>query len=659
MNIPVLRSDFHSAIQAMQLPLMALMLASTLQFAFGESRDAGNGFHDLGVTAPISNHRGVVATVDGAGRNVLLTWLMDHRGGYELLLIDAQTGKTEQFPIPFANVKEDSPYAALLSSANKFYTHFGDYFVEFDPAKRAYTFSSKTTPQMSMGMTEDDNGVVWSVSYPQSGLVSYNTKTREFKDYGQVYVQNWPQYQRYVAADDAGWIYFAVGETASQIVAFDPASGKATPMLKEEQRTKGTAYVYRDMDGKVYGQAHHGSDGDWFELYKGSIKNVGKQSPNHPKKIITGNQALFHSTFPDGTTVKTADLTERRLIVEDPKTSAVKEVPFDYTSEGAIIMSVAAAANGTISGGTAFPMRFFSFDPKADTLVNRAAYGQWNTVAAQGDRFFVGGYPGGFMLEWDPSKPLVSTVKDKPDCNPAFLMQASPAIHRPHCLLPLENGKTVIMGGTPEYGYTGGGLLFWDRENRTHVLLTDKDLIPDQSAMSMVPLPNGKLLVGSTTMPGTGGEKKAKEAEMCILDLASKKIDWHAVLLPGVQDYTDLYCAPNGQIYGIADTKLFFVFDPVKREVIYKHDIKPELGETVSQQGPRVLITGPNNSVYLLLEKGIAKVSPDGYKISLVAKSPAKIDAGGDYLNGYLYFGCGSHLYSYQLKQDTPKAGGN
>ena len=102
---------------------------------------------------------------------------------------------------------------------NKFYTHFNSHFVEFDPQKRAFTFHHETAPRMAMGMTEDDRGVIWSVTYPQSGVVSFDPKTREFKDYGHVYAQNWNQYPRAIAADDAGWIYFGIGNTSSQIIA--------------------------------------------------------------------------------------------------------------------------------------------------------------------------------------------------------------------------------------------------------------------------------------------------------------------------------------------------------------------------------------------------------------------------------------------------------
>ena len=72
----------------------------------------GNGFYHHGVATPVSNHRGTAATVDGNGRNVVLVWLYDHRGGYALLMVDAETGDTEQFPMPY-DQKRDLPGNSL------------------------------------------------------------------------------------------------------------------------------------------------------------------------------------------------------------------------------------------------------------------------------------------------------------------------------------------------------------------------------------------------------------------------------------------------------------------------------------------------------------------------------------------------------------------
>lgn len=639
------------------------LFAVVVRAGFAATEELGNGFLHHGVATPVSNHRGTVATVDGEGRDVVLVWLFDHRGGYALLLIDAETGKSEEFPMPFPP-GGDCPYASILSSKNKFYTHFNSHFVEFDPEKRAFTFFHETAPQMAMGMTEDDNGVIWSVTYPNSGVVSFDPATGAFKDYGHVHKENWAQYQRYVAADDTGWIYFGIGSTASQIIAFDPQTGEAKAIIPDAERVKGSGSVYRDVNGNVYGHTGSGADEDWYELYKGEAKRIIRPERINTKPIITGSQGLFHKEFPDGKRLRACDLVDRLLVVENPQTNEVKEFHFDYTSEGAHIMGLATAPDGTICGGTAFPMRFFSYNPRTDEWINRASYGQWNTVVRQGDRFFVGGYGAGFLLEWDPARPWVATEKDKADCNPLFLTECEPTINRPHDLLAHSDGKTLVLAGTPGYGYTGGGLLFWDRETRTRTLLEHTDILPEHSTFSLASLregkvgasPDRKILGGTTTSAGTGGEKKADQAELYIMDIVTKKVEWHEPVFPGAQGYTDLAYGPrNGLVYGVADRKRFFVFDPDKRQVIHEQDLEPEFGLTISHQGPRVFVVSPHGELYMLFVKGVARVDQTTHAITLLAESPVPIGPGGDFLDGRIYFGSGSHLYSYEVSPREPR----
>ena len=603
----------------------------------------------MALLPPVSNHRGTVATVDGAGRNVVLVWLFDHRGGYALLMIDAATGKSEEFPMPFPP-GGDCPYSSILSSENKFYTHFNSHFVEFDPAQRAFTFHHKTAPQMAMSMTEDDDGVIWSATYPQSGLVSFNPKTREFKDYGQVYKQDWRQYPRSIVADDIGWIYFGIGSTASQIISLDPEEGSANPLVDPSDRAHGSGVVYRDLNGKVFGHTG-GSEGKWYELYRGESRLL-ESAPNiNNKPIVTSSQGLFHREFPDGKRLVTCDLIDRILEVEDPKTGQIEKHTFDYQSEGAHIMGVAVAPDKTISGGTAFPMRAFSYDPKDDTWANHVSYGQWNTVARQGNRFFVGGYTHGFLLEWDPKRKWVNTKQGKTRSNPRFLTECHPTINRPHDLLAHPNGKTVVLAGTPGYGLTGGGLLIWNRETKEEVLLKHTDILPQQATMSLAALPDGNLLGGSTVRPGTGGQIKAKEAELYIMDLATSQVVWHEVVLSNVQGYTDLVTSKNGLVYGFADRKIFFVFDPKQKKIVHQQETQSTFGLSTSQQGPRVFVVSEEGEVYILFVKGVARIDPETFAINMVAESPVPIGPGGDILGKRIYFGSGSHLYSYEVPQ--------
>lgn len=84
-------------------------------------------------------------------------------------------------------------------------------------------------------------------------------------------------------------------------------------------------------------------------------------------------------------------------------------------------------------------------------------------------------------------------------------------------------------------------------------------------------MPNGKLL-GTTTSPGTGGEKKAKkELLLYIMDMASKKIEWQEPVFPGVQEYSEMRMMPDGLVYGITDKRKFFVFNP--EAMIFTKDI--------------------------------------------------------------------------------------
>ena len=85
------------------------------------------------------------------------------------------------------------------------------------------------------------------------------------------------------------------------------------------KRAKGAGYVYRDVNGKVYGRPSGGED-NWYEFYKGEAKKIGRGPDIKKKPIITSSQGLFHPSFPDGKRLRSCDLVNRLLVVEDPKT---------------------------------------------------------------------------------------------------------------------------------------------------------------------------------------------------------------------------------------------------------------------------------------------------------------------------------------------------
>ncbi len=637
--------------------LVALLLAGCGMdkgpAAAGTKRFAGFTDHGI-VAAPNAHSRGLVVTQDGAGRGVVLVWLADYRGGYALLQIDAETGNTVQRPVPFPT-NSDSPFFSFLSSRNKYYAHFGAHFCEYDPVAAAFTFWTNTAPNTSFSIAEDQAGIIRSVTYPQSGLVEFDPRTRAFTDYGQLYPQNWSQYPRGLCVDDAGWVYWGIGNARRQAIAFDPRTRTVKPLIPEEKRRPGGAYVYRGANGKVYGSIGRREGLVEYEAGEGRPAE-GRPAPDRSIGI-GGSQGLAHRLFPDGRRLTKLDLTERYLVVEGPGTGETKRVSFTYECEGAAISEVAAAPDGTLCGGSSC---FFSFNPKTGRCINHPSIGQWNTVTSQGGRFYVGCYTGGYLLEWDPARPWVETRAGDTNSNPLHLGENREVMNRPHDLLALPDGKTIVMSGSPVYGATGGGLVFWDTQTRTKTQVAHTHIIPEHTTMSLVALPDGKLLGGTSTRPGSGGIQKAQEAELYIMDGGSKAVEWHAAVFPGAQEFTDMVMGPNGLVYGLVGFtpwvstileygKRFFVFDPVRRKVVYERDTEAEFGPVALTQGPRNLLVGPDGSVYVLFKKGIVRFDPVRSTLSLLAESPVPIDAGGELMNGRIYFASGSHLYSYKI----------
>ncbi len=625
--------------------------------------DLGNGFTCLGIAAPVSASRGLALAKDGQGRSVALVWLNDYRGGYALLQIDATTGKSVQRPVPFPT-GGDTPFTSFLSSGNRYYAHFGDHFSEYDPVTRVFTFWTNTAPTTAFSIVEDDRGVIWSVTYPQSGLASFDPKTRAFRDYGQLYKQNWNQYPGKLSLDDAGWIYWVVGNALGQVIAFDPRTGTVKPLIPEAQRHPGGGDVYRATNGMVY--ASVGRQTGWLECRAGEMRKVEGKPPERRSAGVKTKPM----TFPDGRRLVKVDLEASLLTVEEAGTNTTRTIPFAYESGGAPIMGVAVAPDGTLCGGTTHPAYFFSYNPATGRLTHRPALGQWNAMARQGDRFYTGTYTGGAILEWNPSRPWVATKPGDTNSNPRHLGENRQVMNRPHKLLPLPDGHTIVMGGTAGYGATGAGLVFWDSATRTKTQVAETNILLHHATLSLVALPGNKILGGSTVRPGTGGERKAEIAELYILDAATKKLEWHQAVLTNAHEYTDMCLGPRGLVFGLADGPLnnaadrlrqedgrrFFVFDPVRKAVIHEADTEPEFGPISYQQGYRKLLAGPDGRFFILFTHGIAEVDPETYKITLLAKSPVPIESGGDILDGLLYFASGSRLYSYKIPNPVSRS---
>lgn len=610
---------------------------------------------DLGMMAPNSTSRGIVATQSSHKVNIVLVWLHDDRGGYGLLMIYPGSGNTKFFPTPFPIPTGTTPYASILSSKNKYYTHFENYFVEFDVLKEGFTKVQKTSTRMAMSMTEADDGTIWSATYPEGGLVSYNPTSKEFNDYGIINKEkDWAQYPRAIATDDEGYVYIGIGFTKSILVSFDPRSGQVKKIFDRNPELLNFPDLARRADGKVY--APTPDKKLWLTMHKGYNHGSLRNEPVVAKvPYITSSQALFHKNFQDGSRITALNLTTRQLSVAD-KAGKVKTVSFDYPTKGAEIVNFDVTSTGRIIGGTAFPFTAFDFDTKTKTNKMAPTSVQWNAVNSFNNQVFIGGYTGGSISKIDLKTDTIANFKTPVKS----LLNNAYTVYRPLEVLPLKTNSTVILAGTPDYGKTGGGLHFWDHKTNQSILLDHKQVVENQSTMSMITTPGKGLLAGTTISPGTGGKTLATEAELYFMNTDTQKVLWRRKLLPNVKEYNDLIMAKNGKIYGIADGSTFFVFENYKKiKIIKQQNLRTAFGALPASHSRKAfmreenaecaLASNQNERIYILFRNKIAEINTETDEIVPLKSFTQTATTPGRAHHGKIYFGSGSHMYSYEV----------
>lgn len=655
------------------------------------------GFASHGVPVPLAQPRGIVSTVDGEGRDVVLVWLQDHRGGYSLLQVDAETGVWVQVDVPF-NPGEDEPFAVWLSSKNRLYTLFNHQFLEFDVASRRFTLVRRTRGKTAMSLTEDRDGTIWAATYPDNSLVGYDPVKGILTGFGPLAEQDWPQYPRSMAADAQGWIYVGVGTVTAQIHAFHPASGARRSLLPSSGQT---VEVLPSAANVVVGRQGERR----FLLSGGQIGELPAGTGPAPAAQPGGMQNFVKRDFPSGRQLLEVDLAGKRLVTRNAA-GETQSVRFDYRTEGAALTFVCATPTH-VCGGTRFPMQAFRFAPAGQAFSRVALPRQPNVMLNDGERIYVAGYPDGRLyrshgpLEGGAAGAAApgaqAEAADGAWARFEQLASGDDVVYRPHALLLTgrdapagavtagsagEAGaagdaggagaaggasqgaqrRWAVVGGTPAYGRRGGGLLFWPLDGGKPTVLTDGQLIPGHAVQTLIELPDGLLLGGTTTAPGTGGEQapEGESARIFLFDPArtADRVRWSSVPVPGARVITDLLRTADGLVWGIADSHVLFALDPARRTLVRGPRDFSSTGRSVFAQGTRALLSGGNENgadvttvpgtLFVLLTDGVGHIDPSSGELTRLATSPAPITAGGAWHDNRLWFASGSQLHSWK-----------
>ena len=602
------------------------------------------GFRDLGVAVPITESRGLAVFKDAADRNLALILTMDESERGYLLIVDIDRGKVDQVFYP-EGVKKAPAYASMVSKKGRFYIGSGSQLLEFDIVNRRFLYHGIPDPRakdiIGEAIAEGPDGLIYVGTHPDCHLISFNPDTKAIKDHGQMDPKE--EYPTYLIFDSTGWLYAGIGTARCNIVAFNPKTGELRRILDENERKQGTAAVFLGSDGKAYGIANN----QYYRMFQGKSEKI--EEAVAAKKASTGaiDWRKESVKLADGRGVK-LDLRNAYIEVSTDG-SKTSRMPIKFKSGGAQVTSLIVGPDGYIYGSSAHPMHLFRYYALTDQLndlgpVNRVGGGNFSAMAVQGQYLAAASYPYGIFHIFNTKEPFNGGYSSPP--NPWEAAIWSRDIARPRACIPHPDGRTVLMAGFGSYGFTGGGLGMYDLLARKATLITQADLIPGESTISMRILPNGDVIGGTSIEAPGGGHVSAAQATLYILDWKTRKLVFKTHPLPGMREIISLEIGPDGLVYGLGSGSKFFVFDPNTRRVVHRNNLD------ISRYGdvPRQALVIADGELYAAMTKTLIRVEPKTFQLTKIINMPPGVTTAAVYAVGRLYFACGAHLWSYDLK---------
>ena len=487
-------------------------------------------------------------------------------------------------------------------------------------------------------ITRGADGKFYLATSQETRLFRYDAVTEKVEDLGRMD----PKLKalRTVVDGGDGYIYGSLGIAATQVVAYQIATGRVTPLLPKADCGPDFPGLARHADGQLYARS---VAGNFFRLAHGAA---------FPEKKMRALQPV-PTRLPDGRAIRVVD-PEIVCVGEGKQT---KHFELKYRGDGSGIFHLAAGPNQTVYGSTIMPLYLFRYTPRTDKLENlgRGApdNGEAYSFGHCDGKLYYGCYSLGNLMCYDPAKPW---HRDKPGAmkwkdNPRIITQLGTGHNRPRAMC-IDSQKRIWIAGNPEYGARHGGLGCYDIVRKKYY--NNPVVIRDQSIWALAADSTGNVIYGGTTIGrGSGMDPVTKEAHLIAWDTRRQKLLWKQVAIPGVTSYSNLLFH-QGKLYGSTGSKpfSFFCFDPQKRAMDYV--VSPEISGAREQS----MCLGPDGNIYGITWMVLFRWQPETGQVAELYRclgEDAKpfggslFHRGAVIINGRYYFSCGSKVMSVQL----------
>lgn len=491
---------------------------------------------------------------------------------------------------------------------------------------------SAATYWVSGSYTVAPDGKIYVGTFPQGGLSILDPATEQVEHKTHISTNAGMEYIIKPVSDADGIIYLPHGMHHGELWSFNPTTKEQQQLLPEDLQTYGAPVLWKASDGKVYGKKGNTT----FSCMATGIT----PGPTQPAQIET--DCLWNG--------KTAVLINENghLEVKDNNSKQTSIIKSTFVPSAKLVFSISDVHNGKLYGSSMKPGHMFSYDLQTGELRNMGRITRGSTqiydLLSYGKGLFTSSYTGGYIEYFDPSLP-------KSTDNPRLLayLHKSDKQERP-VQLTLASDGNIYSPTAPIKGHLGGTLVQIDPKNMK--TKTFKDLIPNQSYTSVTDIPEtDEIFVTSSISGGSSAKPTEKEAWVFLWNTKTNSISYKTQPITAATSYTKAVRATNGNIYGFTSDQ-FYVFDPIKREIQHRGEIKVSNSKTKARIVPSEK-TGTDGLLYLIDSQGghLLSIDPSTNSVQVLASHPslqgarfAKIQE-----DGYLYYPSGSSLMRVRI----------
>lgn len=563
-------------------------------------------------------------------------WDENGNRGSAFLNVNLDTGQASLTESFFGR----SAFGSFLGIDNLLYFTQGSYLVSYDPNTHNVNKIDHIPDEFPFWFSSDDKGRIYFIMFPNAELMRYSPDSGILENFGVMSEEDWPQYGQ-ISIDDKGWVYISIRHVQANIIGFNPSTGERRYYLEGHER-KHTNQVshHRAVNGNVY--IRFDIDDQWRRFNNGNMELL--QRP-HPHRLIYRNATRSPLSFPDDSRIRHVNIPGRQIRIEEVN-GDVRTVEFDYEAKGARIYTLWSYDN-YIMGATGLPSLVFDFDANTlETRVHNTPGGilHINAVATLPTSMIGATYPSGaiYKLSISDAKLSIDTyVNDESLRN---------TIGRPSAAITHSDGKHILIAGRPARALPGGGLFILNINQGESKMLRHSDFPNGHAPRSLVELPCGNIILGTTVGVATGGaERLASEAKFIRLSWPDLNIldKWKPV--PDIASWYDVYSVGDGTIIALSSNSMVYHLDPDAQSIIGSVDLSV-LGDVAGSPGlqtTKAIIQGFNEQeIYILMQKGLAMVDVNNLNMDIIAHNDSSIPLSANpvLLDGSVYFGRGANL---------------